>query len=117
MKSSEVLEKALELLGPNGEHWTVGTSYRDEHGDAIYREDPKRELFASCCVSAAIVRSEAPKNRHYSRSRAWKLFEQVIGSKDVPEWNDAPERSWPEVRAAFLKAIELAKSEESSVTR
>lgn len=43
---------------------------------------------------------------------AYKLFERAIGVTGVPAvffWNDTPDRTHPEVLAAFDRAIELAE--------
>lgn len=42
---------------------------------------------------------------------AYDIFQCVIGTDYVSEWNDAPDRTQAEVLAAFDKAIALAESE------
>ena len=105
MKSSEVLTKALELLGPNGELWCKSL--------------PGVEWpVAGNCASTACGMADTPEG--YQSWKARTYLARAIGipaletHSQIHGWNDAPERTFPEVRAAFEKAIELAKSEESS---
>ena len=96
LTSVEVLEKALELLGPNGENWVNEAPDWDKH----------------CCVTAIDTVGD---NR--SQEKAKSFLRRVINSNVcslISRWNDAPERTFPEVRAAFLKAIELAKAEQEA---
>ena len=93
----EVLTKALELLGPKGQHWVNSLPIR-----------PCDFCVVTACGAACPTYSIAP---------ALDKFREAIGLSKyaaVDNWNDAPERTFPEVRAAFLKAIELAKAEQEA---
>jgi hypothetical protein len=94
-RASVVLRRALELLGPNGERWIQGRL-----GDK-----------SACCSVGAIwfsandVGSEAGARRHLAK---------VVRAEDIAKWNDAHSRTFPEVKAAFEKAIVLAEQEEGA---
>jgi len=93
----EVLERALELLGPDGKYWVNSLPMRT----------------CDFCVVTA-VSAACPT---YSIAPALAKIREAAGlSKHaaVDIWNDAPERTFPEVRAAFLKAIALAKAEQGA---
>jgi hypothetical protein len=96
LPASEVLRLALEKLGPNGEHWIKGAYKRGEtycaRGAVFYSVDEASSVTAPCGY----------------------LTRAVAASDLLPfeNWNDAPERTFPEVKAAFEKAISLAKAAE-----
>lgn len=50
-----------------------------------------------------------PRDGYYAARGA---FCGAIGTGSVARWNDAPGRTFEEVEAAFLRAIEIAKAEE-----
>jgi hypothetical protein len=99
MSTAEVLEKALELLGPNGENWQQGWS-------GIQGE----------CMVTCISRIVPGDTGNRLRWDAWKFLYPaagITGCECISAWNDAEGRTWPEVKAAFQKAIELAKQSEA----
>jgi hypothetical protein len=104
LPASEVLKLALEKLGPNGGDWAQVKGGDYECDDAGH------------CARTAINSVRGLKTRlaiHY-----FKLAIGVDASDGefwpIYQWNDAPERTFPEVKAAFLKAIELAKEAEAN---
>ena len=88
---AQILRDALELLGPEGVHWVRGYPCGDR----------------MCCLSA--IYGEWFRNQ-LSTGKAEGIFSRVISDRFISRWNDAPGRTWPEIRAAFLKAIELAEA-------
>jgi hypothetical protein len=102
LPASEVLRLALEKLGSNGEDWAQVKGGDYECDDAGH------------CASTAINSVRGLKTRlaiHYftiaigvdaSDGELWPIY----------HWNDAPERTFPEVKAAFERAIALAKAAE-----
>jgi hypothetical protein len=96
-RASEVLREALKRLGPNGERWISGLHWSGGKtcaGNAIYEcadriptvFEPAQEFFATAIGGC--------------------------GLRDIWRWNDDPSRTWPEVEAAFQKAITLAEEAE-----
>lgn len=107
MTTVEVLEKALERLGPNGENWTQGAFFRRN--------------YSLCCPLGAIGltlsnNTDFPFSaRHQAR---FYLSLAIAGQAtdageayEIIRWNDIASRKFPEVKSKFLEAIELAKSE------
>ena len=90
--TAERLRKALALFGPNGEKWVNRLPGNNEY----------------CSVTAC---AEADPTTSFLS--ATDLLCSVVGLGEfevLQRWNDAPERTWPEVKAAFEKAIELAEA-------
>jgi hypothetical protein len=105
MKTSEVLERALEKLGPNGEHWTQGSYHRDKNGKQCGPRDAEKH----CAVGAlwmivhdaGLVANAIPYLTRAFTSEPTQLNDH--------EWTD-----FPVIRAGFLKAIELARKQEQA---
>jgi len=96
LTSVEVLERALELFGPDGERWANKSPIGDEH-----------------CSVTALAKIAVLLSPSYMKAKS--LVRRGAGLKDsesLSYWNDA--HTFPEVRAAFLKAIELAKAEQEA---
>ena len=89
-----VLRNALEALGPHGENWVkIG---RKSVGN-----------MRSKCAALAI--SEQPVSQEFIQRAKIILCDSIgIDVMDLYRWNDAPERTWPEVKAAYEKAIKKA---------
>ena len=81
-----VLARAMELLGPQGEHWV-------QH---------KRRDRAGFCAIAAI--EEAAQGDPYLRRQAEAILRTTVGRSPML-WNDAPGRPFAEIRAGFAAAI------------
>lgn len=80
---AEKLQKALELLGPNGENW----------GKEMEILEGNKECAVTACRKAGL-------------NSAWRYLDPFTGATWVSSWNDAPERTFSEVREVFQKAIE-----------
>lgn len=90
MKTSEILRKAKKLI-PDEAHW-----WRGKFGQQNACECP------ITAISRVINRVEAGWD-------AREAFRKAIGDTDISTWNDAPERTFEEVRAAFDRAIKIAQ--------
>lgn len=101
MTTAEVLRKALELLGPNGEHWCQGRYF---DGDKACMQGATR-----VAAQELSQRTEAFLHIAKCTERLMEVLPTCEGNP-IARWNDAPERTWPEVKAAFEKAIALAEA-------
>ncbi len=60
------------------------------------------------CVATAIEDAtdwSKPTGDHDQTYRLWNAFKTAIERSNIEQWNDKPERTLEEVRAAFDKAI------------
>lgn len=94
----KVLRKALTALGPNGKNWVRG--------------DPSEALHGTFCASTALSSLGVDYDTIIG---ARKVLCSAAGVSDSPleplwNWNDAPERTWPDVEAVFKQAIANAES-------
>ena len=90
----EILEAALERLGPNGERWFQG----DANGPN-----------GSRCALGAIDDGGRIEFSGPIFSALTGMLEEAIGGTAVVPWNDDPSRTFEDVRAAFQKAIRSEK--------
>lgn len=101
--TAKKLDDALKLFGPEGENW-------------FGHFGPKPGLKAqSFCAGMALRKVSGNTSRPWvsgNTSRPWELFQMVIGNSHIPEWNDALGRTFAEVKAAFIKARDLAAAEQ-----
>ena len=97
MKTSKILRAArAKIEAP--ERWIKGDSARNAEGCYVVSWSP----FAVCwCGSGA---NHAVLGLAGDWSAADEALETAVGG-DFPDWQDAPERTHPEVLAAFDKAI------------
>jgi hypothetical protein len=95
--TKDILIEARELIAKG---WTQGANARDLQGKIVDESDEAAVCF---CVYGAISRAECCDG--YSGS-ARDLFADANGVYLIDAWNDAPERTKPEVLAAFQKAID-----------
>jgi hypothetical protein len=101
MKTSEVLRAALEKLGPNGENWAKGTFLRTRW---FGLRQPSH-----CAIGAMI----AVHKFWWPAADTFRAALCEMGFHGTPAmFNDAPERTFSDVKAAFLKAISLAEADE-----
>jgi hypothetical protein len=100
VKPSEILKAGLELLGPEGKHWA---GFRNSNS-AGYE-----------CTTTCIARVARGWNDECDvLDVLYKMFNTTtLGT--IWRWNDAPERTFPEIKAKFLEAIALAEEVESNV--
>lgn len=107
LRPSEVLDKAADLIEPEGA-WTQGTWARDASGSD--NPDPTNEV--CWCGWGAIYKVagyEWPRYALEAAGFADRTVGAACGAYQV--WNDAPERTQIEAVAALRKAAELARSE------
>lgn len=101
MNTVDVLEAALERLGPEGENW---------------EQVARGGRFGRFCAVGAIVPWYGPDAiaATAKQEQAWiGALADAVGLDDlgkVPRWNDHPARTFSEVRAAFQKAIRNEKA-------
>lgn len=114
MKSSEVLQKALDLFGPDGECWIKG-DYQIEGKHGWWRKVLHIEVCDKFCSIGAIREAMhmgiAENYNAYIKARNY-LQEAVPSSSkgDVVGFNDNSLTEWPQVKAMFEEAIAAAKA-------
>ena len=92
--------KVSELLTDENK-WCQQAFAMDKYGDAVSSRDVDA---CKWCLSGALMKCysiEAPVDQTEYMLHHRKLME-VVG--DLIDWNDAPERTFAEVREAILKA-------------
>lgn len=105
LKPSEVLDKAADLITPEGA-WTQGYFARvAPGGNSIGPREPN----AACwCAFGAVI------NRCGNDGAAEDFAVQYLRTTlrdSIDRWNDAPERTQAEVIAALRQAAQLAREE------
>lgn len=108
MTDSEVLKAALAYFD-NGARWWNGrvSSLKYECACAwtalrqVYISDEQEDRLVGFLLAAAAI--EKQRDRYKAKFRLWS-------------WNNAPERTWPDVEAVFLAAIERAKLAEAGAS-
>jgi hypothetical protein len=96
----QVIDKTLEVLGPNGEHWTWGAR-SDRHGNR--------------CILGAVT--YAQRKLGIKRDKTLQLIRSAIYPPDdmspdddiIMDFNDATERSFDEETFVLNRARELAE--------
>lgn len=102
---SVVLDRAADLIEPEGA-WTQRYFARVEPGGNCIGP---RETAAKCwCAFGAILNIVGSAWEAEDRAIP---FLRAITREGIDHWNDAPERTQPEVVAALRKAADLARSE------
>jgi hypothetical protein len=117
MKPSEILEKAADLIEPEGK-WFQG-SYGAKNGKAIVAGiDLARKLTdADCWCAAGAIIAASPDE--YAERRANDFLCRVLGvafdvdNEGIGQWNDNDLRTQSEVVATLRKAASLAKEQEA----
>jgi hypothetical protein len=96
-----VIDKMLELFGPDGEGWGKGYEYRD------------RKL----CLRGALKSAKSRLRSRDDRAGAYILYQiakietAFVGRRVIPSlehWNDYPERTFFQIREMLAQAKELA---------
>jgi hypothetical protein len=102
---ADVLERAADLIEPEGA-WTQGAYARDAKGRKFITG--RAEGMVCFCAIGAID--------HVTNAITplWKdaltALQQVLPESRIGAWNDAPERTQPEVVAALRRAATLARA-------
>ncbi|MFN3858158.1 MAG: hypothetical protein ACK4RV_10430 [Caulobacter sp.] len=104
MKPSEILDKAADLIEPEGA-WTQGTSYSNPAGE--WRDGGEPDVTCRC-VAGAI--NEVCRWRFDAARPVFTTFEAHIG-QDAVRWNDSAYRTQAEVVTALREAAELARKD------
>lgn len=94
--AAAALDGALELLGPNGSHWTRGELWRDSRA-GVRSWDAE-----GACMAAA------PTFEAYELAR--DTLRDVVG-RSVIEWNNDPRVGWAAVVVAFVDARDQLAAE------
>lgn len=87
--------KAYELLD-SAEKWGQDRMAEAINGESV---SPKSSSAYKWCMMGAIVQCYPREDRH-------NIYERIHKELDMsyfPDWNDAPERTWEEVRALLVK--------------
>jgi hypothetical protein len=106
MKTSEILIAGLELLGPEGEHWTQG-AYKSLNSFGVCY------CGVGCVQQAAfgnVYTASDPRNKASKYWDARKIIGQV--QHEYISWQDDRSRTFPEVKEVFLIAIKMAQEAE-----
>ena len=104
---ADVLDAAADLLTPEGA-WTQGALAKAADGEWV---DSGLSPAASCwCLLGAVERGGG--NPVWSAAR--RVIATALGVDEregIPTWNDAPERTQPEVVAKLREAAALAREQ------
>jgi hypothetical protein len=91
-----ILRRAKALI-PDKAHWWQGLV-----------GDGKHHCAGTAILAAARSVGISDITDHYAVDVAWGRLAKAAGVTVVTDWNDAPERTYTEVMAAFDRAIEGA---------
>lgn len=119
MKPSQILKNALELLGPNGEHWAKGWYYKTKDGEDVEVVDINEN---TCFCAFGAMRQVLHRLHNKSslfdnpdldqyRAAGIYLSNQISGISFAP-WQDEPGRTFGEVKEKILAAIVDAERDE-----
>lgn len=119
MKSSDLLRKALEVLGPEGEHWTRGRYFVPDANrwcsvGAVAKAAgvPESILGANSLTDWELV-DEVPAGRRAAFGRALLALNDVTDGDGIIETNDSLADSFEDIQLVFKYAI--VKAEEYEV--
>lgn len=111
LKPSDILRQGLEKLR-DGAGWTQGVFARNAKGDSCEHGSVLAVCFCGVGAIRAVTNDVQDANYWVARtSLSNSLYEYDLA---WTTWQDAPERTFPEVKARFLQAIALAEAKESS---
>lgn len=107
MKPSEILDKAADLIEPEGA-WTQGTYGRDSDGKPV-------ELIADakclCTIGAMLAADGRDDFRGWPDHLASNCLRSAAEAGSITIWNDDEDRTQAEVVAALRQAAELARKD------
>jgi len=98
----QIIDKALEVLGPNGEHWTWGA---------------RSDRYGNRCILGAIA--YAKRKSGIRRDKTIRLilaalfpFDDLLLTSDfIADYKDECGRSFCEIQALLLRARRLAEAQ------
>jgi hypothetical protein len=101
MALKEQLQAALDLFGPNGEHWSKGYYAHTVAGEEVEYDNNKA---CKWCCAGALLRAHVP-------NRGWILLEKHLKKHcSLAVFNDDPHTKFAGVKALFKKAIKEAQN-------
>lgn len=99
MTVKEGLQKALELLGPNGENWCKGD---EDHNISQFP--------GKFCAMTSLGAACGAKHAFYeARSILYQVCPIDAESGQVVSYNDFPETTFADIKSLFEKAIAAAE--------
>lgn len=104
----DVLVRALELLGPEGEHWTKGAFFRDARGVPCFGRSAVCRCADAALAAAAVQNGlvDAHPSAALALAEAWRPGPSSLLPRDrIICANDDPSTTFPHVRSAFQRAI------------
>jgi hypothetical protein len=96
---ADVLESAAKLIEQPGK-WVQGENALDKFGEPT---EPGYSDAACWCLEGALQQCGG-------RHSAYQAVRRAVGESNLWGWNDAPERTQPEVVAALRRAATLARA-------
>lgn len=105
MNTLETL-KAMDALLDSPERWTVGKLARDVDGQTV---KPNSAHACQWCLSGAAMNvlraDQAASWSDLVFEEVCGLLSRIAGTYPIPEWNDAPNRTFAEVKDLLARAI------------
>lgn len=94
-----IIDKMLEIFGPNGQHWGKGREYRGR----------KWCLVGALKSARRRLRSRDDDAGAFIVYALWHVDSTVIKRRmSLEDWNDQPERTFFQIREALTQAKEMA---------
>lgn len=98
-----VIDRMLEILGPNGEHWTKNREARDSRGMFVM---PTDERAVCWCILGAARKATSETCDYISyeitNELTHRFHEYYKEERAVSFWQDHKDRTWEEVRDFLL---------------
>lgn len=121
LQKLKILKRARQLLGENGEHWTkqkytgmrVGAARKP--GGAVYSTSVSYEKADSYCLVGAVQQAAREFGfMPFLSERSVSLYDLVTREtkfESVEDWNDASERTFPEIADVLDRRIAQLEQE------
>jgi hypothetical protein len=109
--TADILRKALELLGPNGERWTKHASALDADGVGVSPTADSAERFCSLGALYRVTHRDVPFDRYHAADLAHLSAVTALecGTADtLTFFNDRPDTTFADVVEVFEHAIQKA---------
>mgnify|MGYP006288290745 CR=1 FL=1 len=101
MTTLEILKDARELVAQG---WCQCAHARSETGRAL--DIWTKPSGCAYCAEGALIMASCATEDQEEITDAWNVLREVVGTKSLYLWNDAPGRTKAEILAAFDEAIE-----------